>query len=57
MEEIRDILYEKIKQAELVLVGIGEEFTEDIPNMEKISKLEEPLKRMEENKEISWMLP
>lgn len=57
MEKIKDILYEKINQAELVLVGIGEEFGESIPDIEKIPDMAEALNLIEENEEIKWMLP
>lgn len=57
MEEIRDRLLEKLNEAELVLIGIGEEFEEWMPKMEEIPEFAEVLSRMEERQEIMWMLP
>lgn len=57
MEEIKDILLEKIKDAELVLVGIGEEFQELMPKMEKDPDFSVLLKRMEKEEEDAWMYP
>ena len=53
MEMITNILLEKIKDAELVLVGIGEEFQELMPKME-----EEPIfSAVLEKEEDTWMYP
>lgn len=55
MERIEDILLEKVKSADLVLVGIGEEFEEPVPKIEENPKLLDVLRRMEEKEEDTWM--
>lgn len=57
MEEIRDILLEKIKEAELVLVGIGEDFGGNIPKIEEVPEFSDALSRVEEKAEMMWMQP
>lgn len=57
MEEIRDILLEKVREADFVLVGIGEEFEEAMPKMEEEPGFSDILKRIEEQKENAWMYP
>ncbi len=57
MEEINKILFENIKEAELVLVGIGEEFEEDIPEMKEDLVFSQALHKIEEKKELMWMMP
>ena len=52
METIKDILLEKIEDAELVLVGIGEEFEELVPKVEENPEFSDALRRMEEPREI-----
>lgn len=56
MCNIEDILREKIYDAELVLVGIGEEFGNALDRMEEIPELVHAMENMEES-ERNWMLP
>ena len=56
MEAIKDILLEKIKDAELVLVGIGEEFQESMPKMEEEPVFSSVIRQTAE-KEDAWMHP
>ncbi len=57
METIKDILLEKIEDAELVLVGIGEEFEESVPKVEENPEFSDALRRMEEQEKDAWMYP
>ena len=57
MKEIKDILLEKINEADLVLVGIGEEFENNIPKMEDVPSFASAINQIEKNEDIKWMLP
>lgn len=52
---IKDILLNSLNEAELVLVGIGEEFCENGRKMEEIPEIAEFLKKIEEREERHWM--
>ena len=49
MKEIKDILLEKINEADLVLVGIGEEFENNIPKMEDVPSFASAINQIEKN--------
>ena len=53
----KDLLFEKIKEAELVLVGIGEEFGETIANGKILHQFGENCQSIEKNEGLRWMLP
>lgn len=50
-------LREKIQDADLVLVGIGEEFNEQYRDIGKFEELVEGLKVIDEHENLSWMIP
>lgn len=51
------LLKEKIADAEVVLIGIGEEFNERFDNISDHSQLLEGLSKVDENEELSWLVP
>lgn len=51
------ILKEKIKDAELVLIGIGEEFNEDFCNISYYPHLLKGLEEIDMNESIAWSVP
>ena len=50
-------LKETIQDADLVLVGIGEEFNEQFSNIGEYAELVEGLKVIDEQERLSWMIP
>lgn len=57
MGNIQDILKEKMQDAELVLVGIGEEFGSKMSSMSEIPELAEAIAIAEANAELKWLRP
>lgn len=57
MSDIRDIMQEKICDAELVLVGIGEEFGDALEKMREISELADALEKAAEEEKLRWLTP
>ncbi len=57
MEKEKKLLAEKINEAEMVLVGIGEEFGESMDKGKAIPQLAECFQAIEKNERQSWMLP
>ena len=51
------LLKEKIADAEVVLIGIGEEFNERFDNISDHSQLLEGLNKVDENEGLSWLVP
>lgn len=51
------ILKEKIADADLVLIGIGEEFNEDFSKIGEYPKLVKALEQVEKNPQLSWLVP
>lgn len=57
MDHIEDIFLEKINDAELVLVGIGEEFGESLEKMKDVPKYKSMLDKLASKDELHWMMP
>ncbi len=51
------ILKEKIADADLVLIGVGEEFNEDFSKIGEYPKLVRALETVEKNPQLSWLVP
>lgn len=51
------ILKEKIANAEMVLIGIGEEFNEDFHKINHYPHLMKGLEEVDRHEDISWMVP
>jgi len=54
---MKEALTEKIKEAEFVLVGIGEEMQVKLRDLKEIDNFREKLSVLEENKEKEWVIP
>lgn len=57
MDEMKDILLEKVKDAELVLVGIGEEFGDNLSGMYEKKEFADFLEKIEGKEAFEWMIP
>lgn len=52
-----DVLREKIAEADLVLVGIGEEFNEDFGKISEFPKLVKALETVDQAGNMTWLVP
>lgn len=57
MENAKNLLLEKINEAEMVLVGIGEEFGENVGKGKAMPQFADCFRKIEENGQLLWMLP
>lgn len=57
MKEETNTLLEKIKDADYVLIGIGEEFNEDFSNIDKYPEIMKTLDEVSEDDSKKWMIP
>lgn len=57
MIEMQKILLEKIADADMVLVGIGEEFNESFGDIGKFPRLMSALEEVDINQTLEWTVP
>ena len=57
MENIKEIIIDKIQDAELVLVGIGEEFDDFAEKLKMVPKFADYLNRVLEKEDLQWQIP
>ena len=55
--EKQKIFIDKINEADVVLVGIGEEFNEKFSNISKFPKIVSVLDKIDSNSELEWIVP
>ena len=53
----KNILMEKVADADMVLVGIGEEFNEDFKDIWKFPRLMAALEEVDTNPFLEWTVP
>jgi NAD-dependent SIR2 family protein deacetylase len=57
LETMQKLLADKVKEAEFVLVGIGEEFNEDFKDIGKFPMLMSSLEEVDVNTTLEWTVP
>ncbi|MCD8038646.1 MAG: hypothetical protein LUE96_06115 [Lachnospiraceae bacterium] len=55
--EKHKLLAQKLEEAQVVLVGIGEEFNENFEDIDKLPMLQSALEHIEANPELEWIIP
>lgn len=57
MDHIKEIMLEKIQDAELILVGIGEDFGDSLEKMKDIPEMAAYMEKIAEREDLQWLLP
>lgn len=57
LEKKQKLFKEKIDEADVVLVGIGEEFSEKFPEIAKFPEIVSMLEKVENDSELEWTVP
>lgn len=57
MEDMKNILLQEVADAELVLVGIGEEFEKTAEGLTEIPEFADAVRKIEEKDTLHWLMP